>query len=588
MSLVILVSVAAMGALVSGLAMGRDRRIARAGASAGVMALLVVTSLVFALDPAESSAASLAAPGHIFDGMLAASGFLRLVIGLWALSSIITVCAAALLHGLAGLRTLLPATLAALAAGSISLGATNLGLAVAAAAACGLAALLVLTAAEGPAVVMAAAREVRMVLLGGAVLGGILALLPVSARLVELGLGDGAATDATGLTGPAIGPAAGPVVGLLLLAGGMVVAMRFGMPPFHLRISRITDLVPPITLPLVLAWIPVPLAAVGMAIVDTLVAPLALPLDGERMLIIGFAIATMAGAALAAYAQDDIRHGVGYLVIADAGVLAVAVAALDPVAWGPARTWIVTMAATKSALAAWAAVTEDRFDTRSMPDLRGWMRKAPILAAGLVLTALATFGLPGWAAFTARSEIGAALGTGPLPVLMIGAGLLSLPVYLRLIIIGVRRPTSRVDGAAPERLPRAPRWARQELLSVEADDSRQENPLARPGSPSGESGVATEVAALRSMGGAAGAARAAALRAATAARLLAHRARVSGARAAALLERIRVVVQRDRAELLSVAVVALAVLALLTSWGALDISRTATEPAPIVSAASGD
>jgi hypothetical protein len=40
--------------------------------------------------------------------------------------------------------------------------------------------------------------------------------------------------------------------------------------------------------------------------------------------------------------------------------------------------------------------------------------------------------------------------------------------------------------------------------------------------------------------------------------------------------------RRDRTELLSGAVLALAILAALTSWGALDLARAAAEPAPII------
>ena len=71
------------------------------------------------------------------------------------------------------------------------------------------------------------------------------------------------------------------------------------------------------------------------------------------------------------------------------------------------------LAASKTALGAWSAVTEDRFETRSIPDLRGWMRRSPLLAAGLVLVAVATFGLPGWLAFEARGTLASLVAEGP-------------------------------------------------------------------------------------------------------------------------------------------------------------------------------
>jgi hypothetical protein len=46
--------------------------------------------------------------------------------------------------------------------------------------------------------------------------------------------------------------------------------------------------------------------------------------------------------------------------------------------------------------------------------------------------------------------------------------------------------------------------------------------------------------------------------------------------------RVEAALRRDRTELLSGAVLALAILAALTSWGALDLASAAQEPAPII------
>ncbi len=263
-------------------------------------------------------------------------------------------------------------------------------------------------------------------------------------------------------------------MGLLTLAGTGAIAVRYGVLPFHLRIPRLTDVVPPITLPLLLAWIPLPLAVAGIAAVDNLVAPLALPLDGERAIVILVAAATLLGASLAAFTQDDLRHTTGYLVIADAGILVLAAAALDPAAWGPTRTWVVVLAASKTALGAWAAVTEERFQTRSIPDLRGWMRRSPLLAAGLLVTIVATFGLPGWVAFNAREQIAGLAADGAGVVVLTLLGWLALPAYLRLVVVGAGRVTSKVDGAAPERFVRGARRSRrrEERLPVEPDTAK--------------------------------------------------------------------------------------------------------------------
>ena len=217
---------------------------------------------------------------------------------------------------------------------------------------------------------------------------------------------------------------------------------------------QLTDVAPPIALPLLLAWVPVPLAVVGLATVDLLLAPLALPLGSEQLIIVAVAIVTLAGAALAAFLQDDLRHTTGYLVIADSAFVLLGFAALTPDAWGPARTWLVAIAATKTALATWAAVMEGRFGTRSIPELRGWIRRSPLLGAALLLTTVATFGLPGWAAFEARATLAQLTATPPLDSVLVILAFLTLPTYLRLLGVGTGSPTQPRGPAAPERIVR--------------------------------------------------------------------------------------------------------------------------------------
>ncbi len=52
--------------------------------------------------------------------------------------------------------------------------------------------------------------------------------------------------------------------------------------------------------------------------------------------------------------------------------------------------------------------------------------------------------------------------------------------------------------------------------------------------------------------------------------------------------RVASALRRDRTELLAAAVLALAILAGLTSWGALDLGGAASEAAPTVSGPSSD
>ena len=562
MRLLLLLVVGALGTVIAMWGLPRGGRKERVAVAAGVIALLVITADAFILRPARLTDTGQPITG-LFDAHLVTTDYLRLVVGLWGLESLVLVFMAWLLGGLSRLRGLLPATLAAITGGTVAMASADLGVGAGAAAATGLAALIVILAVEGPAAVAAAARELRVTLVAGAILLAVVAVVPIAARLalIAAGVGSDAAADAATSV-------AGPVMGLIAVALGLAVAGRWGMLPFHVRVSRLTDLVPPETLPLLLAWIAVPLTVVAFAAVDRLIAPLALPLAGEQTVLVLLAVVTLAGASLAAWLHDDIRRVTGYLVVADSGLLLLAIAALDPAAWGPGRAWVVVLAASKSALAAWAAVTEDRFETRSVPDLRGWARRSPLLAAALAITALATFGLPGWVAFESRTALATLVADEPWSGLLLVAGLLTLPTYLRLLAVGAGRVTSRVDRTAPERMGR--RRRQDESLPVELEGSEIEGSEI---GPEATQGAATRQETVPGASVTAEAAPAAA--AGTGARAGAERAAMAWKR---LVDALR----RNRTELLSGAVLALAILGALTSWGALGIADAAAEPAPII------
>jgi formate hydrogenlyase subunit 3/multisubunit Na+/H+ antiporter MnhD subunit len=557
MRLLLLLVVGALGTVIAMWGLPRGGRKERAAVAAGVIALLVITADAFVLRPARLTDTGQPITG-LFDAHLVTTDYLRLVVGLWGLESLVLVFMAWLLGGLSRLRGILPATLAAITGGTVAMASADLGVGAGAAAATGLAALIVILAVEGPAAVAAAARELRVTLVAGAILLAVVAVVPIAARLalIAAGVGSDAATDAATSV-------AGPVMGLIAVALGLAVAGRWGMLPFHVRVSRLTDLVPPETLPLLLAWIAVPLTVVAFAAVDRLIAPLALPLAGERTALVLLAVVTLAGASLAAWLHDDIRRVTGYLVVADSGLLLLAIAAMDPAAWGPGRAWVVVLAASKSALAAWAAVTEDRFETRSVPDLRGWARRSPLLAGALAITALATFGLPGWVAFESRTALATLVADEPWSGLLLVAGLLTLPTYLRLLAVGAGRVTSRVDRTAPERMGR--RRRQDESLPVELEGSEIGAEAAHSTTTRQETVPGASVTAEAAPAAAAG----------TGARAGAERAALAGQR---FVDALR----RNRTELLSGAVLALAILGALTSWGALGIADAAAEPAPII------
>jgi NADH:ubiquinone oxidoreductase subunit 2 (subunit N) len=601
MTLILLLAAGGLGAAVAGWGGARGGSAARAGAVVGTVALLLILVLSVALDaPRVGETGATTQAGAVLDGRVVATDYVRLVVALWALDSLLVVALAWLLGGLPALRGLLPATLAAITGGTVALGSSSLTLGVIAAAATGLAALVVVMSADRASAIPAAARELRASLGTGALLLAACVAAPVAAAIA---LGD----RSTGLEGEAssfVGTAnseAGAVIGLTALAIVLAVGVRSSAIPFHLRVPRLSDVAPPVSMPLLLGWLPLPMAAAGLAAVDRLIAPLALPLDGERAIIVAFALVTLGAAALAAFIADDLRHSVGYLVIADGGLVLLGLAAMDPAAWGPTRVWLVALAASKTALAAWGAVAEARFETRSLPDLRGWIRRAPILAAGLALTVVATFGLPGWIVFVARGDLGRLAAGSPWDAVLVLAGFLTLPAYLRILGIGTGPLSSPVARAVPERIARGRRPA--ETLVVEVEGAVGGTPdgagVGVMGPAGSDAGVIPAASAVSAAGaGSDAAASPPAAGSATAAGSETRAASVPAGRrrldlrrpeaAASAARRFATALRRDRAELTSAAVLALAILAALTSWGALDIGGAASEPAPIVSGPSSD
>jgi NADH:ubiquinone oxidoreductase subunit 2 (subunit N) len=174
----------------------------------------------------------------------------------------------------------------------------------------------------------------------------------------------------------AVEPAA---FGLAYLAFGVAVAVRFGAIPFHLWAARVADAAPGIALPLLMAWGPAAFAAVALVWIDQSVAPLVLPLSTERALIASIGTVSLVLGLVAAWIQDDLEHVVGYSIVVDAGVVILGLAALDPAAWEPARTWLLVFVVGRSAFAAWVVAIHGGFGTRRLPELVGWVRRAPLL-----------------------------------------------------------------------------------------------------------------------------------------------------------------------------------------------------------------
>jgi hypothetical protein len=443
MTLLAMLLVGAAGSAFAAWGLARGGTAARIAGTAGVVALVVVAVLAAASPTPDTLAADAtgAVPGTLWNGALIPNGYLRLVIVLWAASSVVLAGIAWMLRGAAGLRALLPATLAALTGGAVSLAASSPILGLVAAGATGLASVPAVLAASHGSAPGIAAREIRIAITTALVVVAVAAVGPVISRLV-LANPDGPASAA--------GSGAAAAVAFGLLAMAVVVAARVGIVPYHVRISALSDVAVPASLPLMTAWLPLPLAAASVGVAAGVLAPMALPVGAAQAVILAVLLLAALATALVAFLQDDLRHAVGYLTIADLGLVVLALASLDPAAWGPARSWLLMVAVTKTALAAWAAVAEDRFETRSVPDLRGWVRPSPLLGLGLLLIVVATYGYGGWAVLRARLDLVDLAAGGPWNAILLLASFLTLPTYLRWLWLGVGLPTSHVDRAAPE------------------------------------------------------------------------------------------------------------------------------------------
>ncbi len=404
---------------------GRGR--AGVATTVGLVGLVAAIATAIAIDPTTVI--------EIGGSTLAASAYARLFL---ILGSVVGL-ALALVGLAAGSRRDAPAvTLGTLGAAGLALSLPDPRIAILASTAGGLlGVLLVLVPGGGRAGATVGIREIRALVVAGAM---------ATAAAAWIG------RDLSQLV-------AQPVVfGLAYLAFGLAVAIRFGAIPFHVWAARLTDSVPEAALPVVTAWGPAAFAVVALAWTDSSVAPLLVEMDAERAIILGIAVATIVLAAFAALIQDDIEHVVGYSIIGDAGVVLLAVAALTPEAWEPARTWILAYVVARSAFAAWAAAIRATFFTGRIADMAGWALRAPVLAVTFGLIVVASIGLPGLAAFEARTELVDLSLQAPLQGLVFLATFAPLLYYGRVAAVGVVRPDPSAGGLTgfagiPQRTP---------------------------------------------------------------------------------------------------------------------------------------
>jgi NADH:ubiquinone oxidoreductase subunit 5 (subunit L)/multisubunit Na+/H+ antiporter MnhA subunit len=226
---------------------------------------------------------------------------------------------------------------------------------------------------------------------------------------------------------------------------------------------------------MLMAWGPASFAIVALAWADQSVAPLLVPLTAERIAIVAVGAASAVLGLLAAWIQDDLEHVVGYTIIADAGIAILGLAALDPAAWEPARTWILAFVTVRSAFAAWAVSMRAAFGTRRISELGGWAVRAPILGVALGIIGLAAIGWPGLAAWNARATLADLTLAGPLAIVIVVAGVAQAAIYARLVAVGLSRPSDAVRAGESQR----PTWPAPVTARTVVGQSRTERAIER-------------------------------------------------------------------------------------------------------------
>jgi formate hydrogenlyase subunit 3/multisubunit Na+/H+ antiporter MnhD subunit len=243
-------------------------------------------------------------------------------------------------------------------------------------------------------------------------------------------------------------------VGAALLAVAGAVALRVGAVPVHAHAIRLAEHANRAAVPVLVLWGPALFALVALAGHEAAILPLGLPLSIERGVIGGLAVLTIVAGALGSLVQDDVDHVVAYSAVGDGGFVLLAFASSDPAVWGPARAWLLVLPLVKSALLAWTLGVGRTYGTRSLLELRGWARRAPLLAVALMLVTVATVGLPGFMSWDARLALIRGAFSEPIRTAVLALSLIAVIAVVRVLWVGFDRPTTLVEGAPSERMRR--------------------------------------------------------------------------------------------------------------------------------------
>jgi NADH:ubiquinone oxidoreductase subunit 2 (subunit N) len=250
-----------------------------------------------------------------------------------------------------------------------------------------------------------------------------------------------------------------PVYALAFLTLGLAVGVRCGVVPFHLPVARLSTTGARLALPLLIVWIPAGLALVAL---DWTVGTYGIQSDwltGAIIAIQVLGLATLVLGAIGALLHDELEEIAAYSVVQDAGFIMLALATRADGAGEPLRLWLLAFIVAKTALIAWVAATAWMFGSSHLQDLRGWLRRAPVLGFALLVVVVATLGWPGSAIYEARSTLVRLALPSQLHLLSLLAVVLALAYYGRLFAIGLLSPSERVlaaDGERPRQHGREP------------------------------------------------------------------------------------------------------------------------------------
>jgi formate hydrogenlyase subunit 3/multisubunit Na+/H+ antiporter MnhD subunit len=287
------------------------------------------------------------------------------------------------------------------------------------------------------------------------------------------------------------------VLALAFLVLAAAVAVRSGAVPFHVPAALLSRSGEGLGLVLSLVWIPTSFGLVALSWNASIFGVPGDWLDRAVVAVQVVAVSTLIFGAVGAMLHDEIEEIAVYSIVQDTGFVLLALTARDADAMPAARLWLLVFVIAKSALVAWVATASWAFQTSNLGELRGWLRRAPLLGLALVAIVVATLGWPGSAVFEARATLVQLGLPGWMDFLGLAAILLSLAYYARLLAVGLLPPTVAVRRAGAD----WPRWPRLPQLGHESADADavaravpasddlplgQAEPVAKPVEPEAE------------------------------------------------------------------------------------------------------